>query len=277
MTSIVSLSQFAVIKLSGEQSHSFLQGQVTCNVDDIKASEWQAGAHCNAKGKAWSTFIAFEQNDALYLVMTKESAEVSLAELNKYGVFSKTDITDDTNNWHIYGSNEAVASQKSIELTQGHVLVLSREELTVTADSSNEWWNNEVLSGRAHLFAKTIGEYVPQMINLQALNYISFNKGCYMGQEMVARMRYLGKNKRALYLAETDGEYDLTAGDDVFKAMNNNRRASGKVINSTTYNGKTTAQLVLPNDTDLNDKIYLDSESDQHFRLLPLPYSLDQD
>ncbi|MDA8621615.1 hypothetical protein N9L48_03115 [Psychrosphaera sp.] len=115
------------------------------------------------------------------------------------------------------------------------------------------------------------------MINLQALNYISFNKGCYMGQEMVARMRYLGKNKRALYLAQIDAEYDLTVGADVFKAMNSNRRASGKVINSITYNGKTTAQLVLPNDTDLNDKIYLDSESDQHFRLLPLPYSLDQD
>ena len=277
MTNIVSLSKFAVIKLSGEQSHSFLQGQVTCNVDDISKRDWQAGAHCNAKGKAWSTFVAFEQDNDIYLIMTKESAEPSLAELKKYGVFSKTEISDDSSNWHLYGTTEAHSELKSIELAPNHFLILSRQMIDGCEQDDGSWWYNEVMSGRAHLFANTSGEYVPQMINLQALNYISFNKGCYMGQEMVARMRYLGKNKRALYIAEIDGKYELTPGHDVYKAMNGNRRSAGKVINSAFFNGKTVFQLVLPNDTDLTDTIYLDSENDEQLRLLPLPYSLEQD
>ncbi len=278
MTRIVALPEFKVIKLSGEQSHSFLQGQVTNDVTKLKDVEWQAGAHCNAKGKAWSNFIAFEKQDELFLVLTEQSAAQSLAELNKYGVFSKTEITDDSSHWHIYGSNTKIDVQngRSIELASDHYLVMSESPLETTDTNNEAWWFDEVLSGRAHLFEGTIGEFVPQMMNLQALDYISFNKGCYMGQEMIARMRYLGKNKRALYLAKIDDEVSLDAGQDVFVAMNGNRRAKGKVINSATFNGNTAFQVIMPNDTDLTEIIYIDAESDKQARLLPLPYSLEQ-
>ena len=277
MANTVRLNDFAVIKLQGEQSHSFLQGQVTCDVNKLKEAEWKAGAQCNAKGKAWSAFLAFEENDSIYLVLTKDSAKVTLAELNKYGVFSKTDITDDSENWFIYGSDVTIDGAKNISLAANHFMVLANSEINGDNGDSSQWWYNEVLSGRAHLFEGAIGEYVPQMLNLQALDYISFNKGCYMGQEMVARMRYLGKNKRALYIAETSTEVELTAGQDVFKAMNGNRRSAGKIINAATFDGKTVLQMVLPKDTELNETIYLDAESELSARLLPLPYSLEQD
>jgi tRNA-modifying protein YgfZ len=287
----VELPEFAVIKFTGPESHSFLQGQVTCDVNTLKDSPWKGGAHCNAKGKAWSTFIAFERNSDIFLIVSKESAESSFAEFSKYGVFSKTDISIDTDNWMVLGATDWKADvlemsgtdlSAQIQLTDGHGLYLLPADETKPAvddqkTTRDAWWHAEVLSGRAHLFNATVGEYVPQMINLQALGYISFNKGCYMGQEMVARMRYLGKNKRALYIAKYDGEQTLTPGQDVYKEMNGNSRSAGKVINSQIYNGQTAMQLVLNNDTELTQELYLDADCGKMLALLPLPYSLEQD
>lgn len=282
MTKLVRLPEFNVIKLTGEQSHSFLQGQVTCDVNAIKDNQFLGGAHCNAKGKAWSAFVSFEQDGDIFLVMVADSAAQSLAELNKYAVFSKTDITDDTANWHIYGANAATSEQDvCLELAPNHFLILAKQAkegaLETNSNEHNVWWQNEIKTGRAHLFGDLVGEYVPQMMNLQALNYISFNKGCYMGQEMVARMRYLGKNKRALFIAELDEEIALEPGHDVYIEMNGNYRKSGKVLLSQAQNGTTVFQAVLPNDTDLKQTIYIEPQSEQRARLLPLPYSLDQD
>lgn len=271
------LNEFSVIKLSGDDAYSFLQGQVTSDMPKLKEQAFLAGCHCNAKGKMWSTFIAFSQADDILLVLTKESAKLTLAELNKYGVFAKVDITDDSENWHIVGSNQAIEDAEfNAELANDHFLILSSNAIDITASDSNEWWQQEVLTGRAHLFEKTSQEYVPQMLNLQALDYISFNKGCYMGQEMVARMRYLGKNKRALYLAEVDAEIKIPVGTDVAIEINGNKRNIGKVIQSQAAIGKTALQLVLPKDTELSERIYLDSDQDTVLTLIELPYSLDQ-
>lgn len=272
MSMIVSLNQYSVIKLSGVDATSFLQGQVSCDVTKLTGENWLAGSHCNAKGKMWSTFIAKKIDDELYLVATKESAAASLAELNKYGVFAKTDIVDDTANWHIYGSDQTDAQGHNFELAPNHVLILSKNEIETNGDAA-QWWHQEVLSGRAHLFANTIGEYVPQMLNLQALDYISFNKGCYMGQETVARMRYLGKNKRALFTASIDQTVKFEIGQDVYVSLNGNRRAQGKVINFSNYQDVTAVQLVLPKDIE-PQPIYINQDDDTALSLLELPYSL---
>lgn len=266
------LQNFSVIKLSGQDAYSFLQGQVTCDVNQLKERDWLAGCHCNAKGKMWSSFIAFKQEQDILLVMSKDSAQASFAELNKYGVFAQADILDDSANWHIYGSTSALPNGINIELANEHFLVLSQSENSVNTEA-DVWWHREILSGRAHLFDGAIGEYVPQMLNLQALDYISFNKGCYMGQEMVARMRYLGKNKRALYIAEVDSELSVSTADDVAVDMNGNKRNVGKVIHSQAFEGKTWLQLVLPKDTELSETLYL--SSGQSVTLLELPYQIE--
>lgn len=276
MTLPAKLSEFSVIKLTGPDAVSFLQGQVTCDVAKLDEGQSLAGCHCNAKGKMWSTFIIFKYQGDLLLVMHRESAAKSLAELNKYGVFAKTDITDESEQWHVYGSESELDAPLSKQLAADHFISLSSTELPHTEDA-NLWWQAEILSGRAHLFAATQEEFVPQMLNLQALDYISFNKGCYMGQEMVARMKYLGKNKRALYIGEINGIVSLSIGDDVFIELNGNRRSQGKIINSIASQEKTFVQLVLPKDTELTESIYTSQDAETAITLLPLPYSLEQD
>lgn len=274
MSALVSLSQYSVIKVSGEDAVSFLQGQVSCDMTKLESDNWLAGCHCNAKGKMWSTFITKKIGDDIFIIATKESAAASLSELNKYGVFAKADIIDDSNNWYLYGASQAQENTINFELAENHFLIMSEKTLPESGDSAL-WWHNEILSGRAHLYTATIGEYVPQMLNLQALDYISFTKGCYMGQETVARMRYLGKNKRALFIAQLDQAVSLSPGQDVYVSINGNRRAQGKVINSSTANGVTVAQLVLPKDIE-QQPIYINQEDDTALSLLQLPYSLDE-
>ncbi len=278
---LVQLPEYEIIKLTGPESLSFLQGQVTCDLNELNNKDWLPGAHCNAKGKAWSTFIAFRNDNDLLLILTKDSAQASLQELKKYSVFSKTDITLDTDSWHIYGADKPVAEidGRQIELANNHYLIVANSSLPNADEDNAAWWMAEIMSGRANLYDGTIGEYVPQMINLQALNYISFSKGCYMGQEMVARMRYLGKNKRALYLAETQIDNDTTninPADDVYRLLNGNSRSCGKVIDSASFEGRLVMQLILNNDTELSETLYLDAECNKPVQLLPLPYSLEQ-
>jgi tRNA-modifying protein YgfZ len=272
MSALVTLSQYSIIQVTGEDAVSFLQGQVTCDMTKLSSSDWLAGCHCNAKGKMWSTFVAKQIDDSIYLIATKDSAAASLAELTKYGVFAKAEITDVTENWHLYGGKAPRNGAINFALSENHVLIISEVSLPSNEDSS-EWWFDEVASGRAHLFAATIGEYVPQMLNLQALDYISFNKGCYMGQETVARMRYLGKNKRALFPASISQAEDFKPGQDVYVSLNGNRRAQGKVINSCTFNNETIAQLVLPKDIEAQP-IYINQDDDTALSLLELPYHL---
>jgi len=272
---IAQLTDFSVIKLTGDDAVTFLQGQVTCDVTKLSQEKILPGCHCNAKGKAWSTFIAVQHESDILLILTKQSAEASLAELKKYGVFAKVDITDDSDNWFVYGSEQEISADITVPLADNHFINLSNQELTTTA-SAESWWKKEILSGRAHLYTATSGEYVPQMINMQALDYISFNKGCYMGQEMVARMRYLGKNKRALFIASSDNIESVNIGDDVYRELNGNKRSAGKVINFCHADNKTYLQLVLPNDTDLADPIFVSQTTSQSLTLMALPYSLEQ-
>lgn len=267
------LNQFSVIKVTGDDAISFLQGQVTADMPQVKQQHQLAGCHLNAKGKMWSTFVAYSQNDAIYLIMTKESAEQSLAEMKKYAVFSKCELEDISDSVNVYGTNSEPENGYSLKLANNHYLVISEQNIETDTDNSDLWWFNEVMSARAHIYSATSSEYVPQMLNLQALDYISFNKGCYMGQEMVARMRYLGKNKRALFIGQADSELDCAVGDNVYIEVNGNKRKSGTVINKQYYQGKTAVQIVLPNDSELDQTIYC-GEQQQAVTLSPLPYEL---
>ena len=245
----VLLPEFSVLHLQGEEALSFLNGQVTCDLNKLEADSYLFGCHCNAKGKLWSAFVCFGNTESLYLIATTESAEKSLQELSKYAVFAKTTVTDVTSDWFIYGAtqayeaktDEALENKKviSIPFADNHYMIISQQALANSSESNQSWWLNEVLSGRPHLFTNSLDSYVPQMLNLQELDYISFNKGCYMGQETVARMRYLGKNKRALYIAVLDSElspsqvtdlHSINIADRAYIDLNGNLRSSGKIV-----------------------------------------------
>ncbi len=304
-TYCIALDNFSAISLTGEEKSKYLQGQVTCDVNALGEQQLEHGAHCNAKGKVFSVFRLINRDDALLLMQAKTSIGASLTELQKFGVFAKVTINE-TEQLHfaaVAGAQAANIIQTTFSVTPDnlspvvqvgsttvvyiagntprYLLVDSAEQITAHLQqinlpvfSQNVWQLLEIKEGFPNLSEPSIDEFVPQMLNVQAIGGISFNKGCYLGQETVARMQYLGKNKRALFALEGDNEQAVAAGDIIEKQLGENWRRAGEVILSyQADSGISTLQAVLTSDISNDDTLRLKANQ-APLSLLQLPYSL---
>ena len=132
----------------------------------------------------------------------------------------------------------------------------------------------DIQAGIPKLAKEQSEEYIPQMMNLQALDAISFTKGCYMGQEVVARTKYLGKNKRAGSILFSETLAQIQSGATLELQLGENWRRIGTCLYSANSQGKSWIFAVLPNDLEANAVIRLQENPDVLFKLSPLPYSL---
>ena len=294
------LAHLGAIKVTGVDTKKYVQGQVTCNVDSLSPEHWTYGAHCDFKGKMWNFFTAFYWQDALYLLCDQDVIPGALSELKKYGVFSKVEITDASAELAIIGAaNESPintelftdieSTDKSVVPTHTHVrltlgsessqrhIIISTDLSLVDGltDGSSVWQALDIQAGIGSITSATSNEYVPQMLNLQALDAIDFKKGCYMGQEVVARTKYLGKNKRAGYILTAPTEYDIEVGELLEVQLGDNWRRSGQVLSRGVLNGQTWLFAVLPNDTQSGTDLRVKSQPDIIVTTQALPYSLD--
>lgn len=300
----ISLNSVSAISLSGEEQAKYLQGQVTCDVNNLAQEKLLTGAHCNAKGKVFSAFRLIERNKEYLLIQPSSSIAQSLSELQKFGVFAKVEISQasDLNFLAIAGNN---ASAKMAELFEqvpdtltpvvesdsttliyiagkiNRYLIIADDErlanISATFDfpvfHDKVWQLLEITEGFPILSEQNIAEYVPQMLNLQAINGISFTKGCYLGQETVARMQYLGKNKRALFslIGKTS---NVTAGDIIEKKIGDNWRKAGDVLSAyQASNEQTNIQAILANDVEPSTELRI-KEQVSKLTITPLPYTI---
>jgi len=313
---VAELSQYGVISLIGEQRNDYLQGQVTINVNKLSPDLARFGCHCDFKGKTWSSFVAAEFEQKIMLVADKTSLPKSLAELKKYAVFSKVDISDESQHFDCYGfvGEQVKASlntifpslpTKKLEAVSNSIglviaidpsnsvflaVVKSSEKSAFIAATRNVKLSPSVLwdatciqLGIANISEQTANEFVPQMFNMQALDGIDFDKGCYMGQEVVARTKFLGKNKRAAFIlyAESDTSSDLIQpGSALEKKAGDNWRSGGTIINSASYVcpnsniAQTWLLAVLANDTQTADVLRLKGNPEALYSVQDLPYSI---
>jgi len=305
-TFLVSLASYSAISLIGEEQTKYLQGQVTCDVNSSNDNNLLIGAHCNAKGKVFSVFRLINRNSAHLLIQPKASIDDSITELKKFGVFAKVDITltNELSFFALVGEQATTILQEKFNqvpdsLTpvvqsntttlvyiagkQARYLLIDEsyvlESIIATFDQpiyhSSVWNLLEINEGFPQLSSKCIGEYVPQMLNLQAINGISFTKGCYLGQETVARMQYLGKNKRALYSLRTSLAQPLEIDDVIEKQLGENWRKAGDIITSyQADNGECYLQAVLNSDLDNSTALRIKSQPESSIKVQSLPYSL---
>lgn len=305
-TFIVSLDNYSAISLKGEEQTSYLQGQVTCDVNSSNDSNLLIGAHCNAKGKVFSAFRLINRNSAHLLVQPKASIDSSIGELKKFGVFAKVDITltDELSFFALTGEQATNILQENFNqvpdsltpvvqsVTTTLVYVAGKQARYLLIDESPvlenivskvnlpiynaSLWNLlEINEGFPQLSSAHNTEYVPQMLNLQAINGISFTKGCYLGQETVARMQYLGKNKRALYSLKTHLSQPLKDDDIIEKQLGENWRKAGDIL--TSYyadNGHCYLQAVLNSDLNDSTALRIKSQPESKVAVQALPYSL---
>ncbi len=297
------LPSFTVIRVSGPDQKKYLQGQTTCDVEQLSADNFLRGAHCDAKGKMWATFTLVQQGEDLLLIGFRDEMQASLTQLKKFGVFSKVSFHDTSSELAVLGVSGPQAEQllaklelplpatgAAVAIDNGVVLaiaeqhyllilqqtaaltLLAREQAVLAAPT--RFLQQHILHGLPYLEQAIIGEYVPQNLNLQAIDAISFTKGCYIGQEMVARMKYLGKNKRATFILTATSAETPAAGSDIEVQLEQNWRRSGVVINAVNIHGELAVLAVLPNDISPDAQLRLASEPDTRFSIQPLPYFL---
>ena len=149
------------------------------------------------------------------------------------------------------------------------------DNMNLPVYKSAVWDLLEISEGFVQLSDESSGEYVPQMLNLQAVNGISFTKGCYLGQETVARMQYLGKNKKALFSLSTSLKQPLQNDDVIEKQLGENWRKAGDVISFyQSHNNNVLIQAVLAKDTDESTPLRIQGMPNCNLSVNQLPYSL---
>ncbi|WP_421216498.1 tRNA-modifying protein YgfZ [Aeromonas jandaei] len=284
------LTKIAITRLSGQDRVKYLQGQVTCDVNALQPGQSTLGGHCDPKGKLWSDFRLLCLEESLLLLTTPSVLERQLPELKKFAVFSKVEIAADerhatglagkgTDAWVTaqFGLEQSglVAGGMAVKIEQDRWLLVSSEQAdTLPAGDESLWWGFEIKAGLPHMEAVHQGEFIPQMLNLQALDGICFNKGCYMGQETVARAKYRGANNRALFLLAGSANEQVNAGDTLEIQLGDNWRRSGMVLNAWQHQGQVWLTAVLPKDTEADARFRLKQEESSQLTLQPLPYEL---
>lgn len=304
---ICSLTDWALVSAQGADATAYLQGQLTADLSQLAENDHQLAAHCDAKGKMWSNLRICHDGEGYSYLLRRDVREQQLTEIKKYAVFSKiTLVADDSRSvLGVMGTQAAdFLSQHFSQLpdasqprvSEGSTLLLwlatpenryivitepAKAEALLTQESAavceqQQWLAADIAAGIPVIEAANTAQFIPQATNLQALNAISFKKGCYSGQEMVARAKYRGANKRALYWLAGTAKHAIAAGSAIELQMGENWRKTGTVLCSVMVEPNTLwVQVVLNNDLGANDRFRVEGESDSELRIQPLPYSLD--
>jgi folate-binding protein YgfZ len=229
-----------LIELRGQDSIKFLQGQVSCDLHLLSDDKFIRGCHCTPKGRVIFLFsVIAKDNDCLILETHPSIVDTAIANLKKYAVFFKTEITD-----------------------------ISDQDLAVETKLNSL---DRIRAGMADITSETTDQFIPQMLNLDLLDFISFKKGCYTGQEVVARAHYLGAVKRRMYLLALATDSVPASGQTL---SNSEGKQLGTIVNAeANEQGKVEALAVLSTSSTVIKTVVLD-QTETSVELLNLPYEL---
>lgn len=270
-------TELGVIQISGDDVTSFMQGQLTCDLHQLGPESWTFGGHCDSKGKLWSVFRCAWLADTLLLIQPRSSIAGSLAQLQKFAVFSKVSIEEVSDQFYFalrLGDpaplHQVNAMKHGIELGLGDA-ALEVSQQPLTTDASSEFWSAyEIEHGVPMLTQAVTEQFVPQMVGLDRLGGINFKKGCYIGQETVARMHYLGQNKRALRQLTGEATNLPASGDQLERAMGDSWRRAGAVLNAVRYDsGEVAVLAVLPANIEDDATFRIKGEENSALTLCP--------
>ena len=148
--------------------------------------------------------------------------------------------------------------------------LLEHLEQTLSAASESDWEAGNLRRGIARITAATTGELLPQQLNYDLSGHINFRKGCYPGQEVIARMHYKGKAKRRLLLAQLPAGAAASAGDLLY--LQDKEQAAAQIVNAATADDGTALALISTTQAAAEEGLRLTPGSEQALQLLELPY-----
>lgn len=307
-TVLCDLSAQGLIAVSGADALSFLQGQFTNDVRQVTPERSQLSAYCSPKGRMLASFRLFSRGNAYYLRLPAERVEFVLKRLRLYVLRAQVTLSRADNTLAVLGlaGPQAAAwlttvlgiapeTVDSATEAQGITVLripgeparfelygepaalipvwdaLAAKATPMTADG---WRLLDILAGIPTVLDATAEAFVPQMTNLELLNGVSFTKGCYTGQEIVARTHYLGKIKRRMYRARIDSTEPPAAGAELY-APAAGEQAIGKLVDSIAHpQGGYAALVVLVSEHAQDNAVRIGALDGPVVRLEALPYEL---
>ncbi len=304
---IYPLTNQSLLQVFGPESTIFLQGQFSCDVPLLTLQQSGLGSHNTAKGRMRSSFriALIEENNFLLRVHSSIKSQAKAA-LAKYIVFSKSEV-DVAEDWVAIGMQgekareslnnvfSQVPDKEYQQLIENQVVLICTSEthqsyelylhedkaielwpqlangLTTTGAAQHQLLQNQ--QGLAFVEANTFEVYIPQMFNYQVTPAISFTKGCYTGQEIVARMHYLGKLKRHMYHYTAVFSGNIKSGDTVF--IEGKEQSIGNIVSAVkTADSQWDLLMVLTDEGFEANALSLETGALEQLTKVELPYSI---
>ncbi len=240
-TRSVALTQLALFDVTGADATSFLQGQLTQDVLHWQPHQVKRAAWCNVKGRMLVTFYLWQIEDGFRLIMAQDLVAKVLPRLRMFVMRAKVVVSEPLA-MPLYVLDESVHFKQMPMATDGVRINLlesgfgvttaiehSRQAASTDTTVLTDWTLAHTHAGVAWISVANSEQFVPQTSNFELVGGVNFRKGCYPGQEIVARSQYLGKLKQRAAIAQVAGE--ATALEDVFQQGDSN--PVGRVIQST--------------------------------------------
>jgi len=303
------LAQFELIRFAGAEAQAFLHNQLSCDVAALTGNTSTYGSYCTPKGRVLATFLLWRAGEDFFMQLPSPLREPIQIQLSKYILRSKVKATNASSDWTLFGvaGKDAAAL---VQRTAGQVskvvhevaqapeamviklpddryeIIAAREKapaVLASLDSGAEkadpdYWNwLDIRAGIPAVLPDTQEAFVPQMLNLDLIGGVSLTKGCYPGQEIVARMHFRGTLKQRMYLANIAGSDRPQPGENLYSS-DFGGQACGRIVNAASspeggYDALAVIQIASAEHGDVHWK----SASGPALKLLPLPYAVTSD
>lgn len=306
-TLLIELTQQTLLSVDGPDAAKFLQGQVTCDIRELATHNTLLGAQCTPKGRMLISFRALQLDpERIVLRLQRNLLTIATASLGKYIVFSKAKLNDLSDTYQGFGLQGSSAKALITELlgvvpnseqdawtpANSHIIItLTHERYELWLDSAhaktiragllsactlaseNDWVLANIRAGIAEIDAQTSELFTPQTINYQLVNGISFRKGCYTGQEIVARLHYRATLKRHMYRLSypSDAHEPLPLSGSTL--VNAQQETIGEIIMAARASTQTIEVLASVQDAQV-EQAFTPSEPAKKLELLTLPYAI---
>lgn len=310
-TYVCDLSLLGIIRASGEDAQSFLHSQFTNDLNKVSANVSQLSSYCNPKGRMLSIFRIYKRDDDYFLILPRDVLELTIKKLTMFKLRSKIDLSDYSDQIVIFGvagpDTESTLTSLNITIPKQvnycvqenetniiripsentRVLFITYAELAISlwkqlseklsVATSHLWDLHDIYSGIPQITANTSEAFIPQMTNFELIDGVNFSKGCYPGQEVVARTHYLGKPNRRMYRVSVADNKVPESGTNIFSPEDESQPVGKIVIAQKISEDKIFALIVLRIEKEHDENLHLGSITGPKVVMQSLPYSLDPD
>ncbi|MEO6322697.1 MAG: folate-binding protein [Polaromonas sp.] len=307
ISGIVELMHMGVIRVVGEDAVKFLQGQLTQDVAQLDLTQARLAAFCNAKGRMQASFVLFKRSpEDVLLVCSRDILAATLKRLSMFVMRAKAKLSDASGDFSLYGvtgtaiefiAGTGHAAWSKVDFDDSNMVFLypaagQPRALWCTPAGSPApqgnaidvglWHWLDVQSGIAMITQPIFEAFVPQMLNYESVGGVNFKKGCYPGQEIVARSQFRGTLKRRAYLVHAD--VAPAVGQEIFQTQDADQPcglvAAAAVNPGGGFDAIVSMQTAVAADAQAHadeQRLTLGSAAGAALTLLPLPYPLLED